>query len=118
MCRPNQYNKICWELDLISGFFADSVFFAGFLDCLSGWNPPCRRLRILTQGLAPDPKCKLNISSFISIAHLLDCLLCARNFMSIVLLLQMTGDGISWEWLIYLRMWVGGFLTFTVTLFR
>ena len=31
--RPRQYDTICWELDLISGFF---VFF--LVDCLGGWN--------------------------------------------------------------------------------
>ena len=36
---------------------------------------------------APDPKCKLNISSFLTLSHLLDCLICTRNFVSIVLLL-------------------------------
>ena len=44
---------------------------------------------MLTQGPAPDPKCKLNISSFLTLPHLLDCLICARNSMSIVLLLKM-----------------------------
>ena len=35
---------------------------------------------------APDPKRKLNISSFLTLQHLLDCLICTRNSMSIVLL--------------------------------
>ena len=38
-------------------------------------------------GPAPDPKCKLNISSFLTFPHSLDCLICTRNSMSIVLLL-------------------------------
>ena len=42
---------------------------------------------MLTQGPAPDPKCKLNISSFLTLPHLLDCLICTRNSVSIVLLL-------------------------------
>ena len=29
---------------------------------------------MLTQGPAPDPKCKLNISSFLTLPHLSDCL--------------------------------------------
>ena len=33
---------------------------------------------MLTQGPAPDPKCKLNISSFFTLPHLLDCLICTR----------------------------------------
>ena len=44
---------------------------------------------MLTQGPAPDFKCKLNISSFLTISHLLDHLICTRKSMSIVLLLQM-----------------------------
>ena len=43
---------------------------------------------MLTQGPALDPKCKLIISSFLTLPHLLDCLICTRNVMSIVLLLQ------------------------------
>ena len=42
---------------------------------------------MLTQGPAPDPKCKLNISSFLTLTHLLDCLICTRYSVSIVLLL-------------------------------
>ena len=49
----------------------------------------CRRQGVLTQGPSPDPKCKLNISSFLTLPHLLDCLICTRNFVSIVLLLWM-----------------------------
>ena len=48
---------------------------------------------MLTQGLVPDPKCKLNISTFLTLPHLSDCLICTRNYMSIVLLLQMMGVG-------------------------
>ena len=46
---------------------------------------------MLTQGPAPDLKCKLNISSFLTLPHLLDCLICTRNSVSIVLLLGMMG---------------------------
>ena len=42
---------------------------------------------MLTQGLTPDPKCKLNISSFLTLPHLLDSLICTRNSMSIVVFL-------------------------------
>ena len=44
---------------------------------------------MLTEGPAPDPKCKLNISSFLRLPHLSYCLICTSNSMSIVLLLQM-----------------------------
>ena len=46
---------------------------------------------MLTQAPAPDPKCKLIISSFLTIPHFLDCFICTRNTMSIVLTLQMMG---------------------------
>ena len=46
---------------------------------------------MVTQGPAPDPKCKLNILPFLRLPHLLDCLICTRTSISIVLLLQMVG---------------------------
>ena len=49
---------------------------------------------MLIQGPAPDPKCKLIMSSFLTLPHLLDCLICTRNVMSVVLLLQMMG---AWD---------------------
>ena len=52
---------------------------------------------MLTQGpAAPDPKCKLNISSFLTLPHLSDCLICSRNSVSIVLLLQMMEGWDRW----------------------
>ena len=64
------------------------------------WQVSCRRQGMLTQGSTLDPKCKLIISSFPTFPHLLDCLICTRNGMSIVLLLQMIG---RWN-----RWWGGG----------
>lgn len=67
---------------------------------------------MLTQGSTLDPKCKLIISSFPTFPHLLDCLICTRNGMSIVLLLQMIGEWDRWEeggrgrWFINIRVWV------------
>ena len=62
---------------------------------------------MLTQGHAPDPKCKLNISSFLTLPHVLDCLICSRNSVSIVLLLSMMWDGIGGGgWLIHIRVWM------------
>ena len=41
----------------------------------------------------PDTKCKLFITSpFLTLPYLLDCLICTRNAMPIVLLLQLMGD--------------------------
>ena len=72
------------------------------------WLVSCRRQGMLTQGPAPDPKCKLIISSFLTLPHLLDCLNFTRNAMSIVLSLQILGGWNRWGWLIYIRVWVGG----------
>ena len=55
------------------------------------WLVSCRRQGMLTQGPGPDPKCKLIISSFLTLPHLLDCLICTRNAVSTVLLFQMMG---------------------------
>ena len=44
---------------------------------------------MLIQGLSPDPKCKLNISSLPTLPHLLDYLIYTRNSVFIVLLLGM-----------------------------
>ena len=44
---------------------------------------------------ATDLKGKLIISLFLMVPYLLDCLICARNTMYIVLLLQMMGDGMG-----------------------
>ena len=46
-----------------------------------------------SQKLAPDPKCKLNISSFLTLPHPLDSFLCTKDIIIIVLLRQIMGDG-------------------------
>ena len=46
---------------------------------------------MLTEEPAPDPKCKLNISSILTLPNPL-CLICAKDIMIIVLLLQMMED--------------------------
>ena len=63
---------------------------------------------MLTQGPAADPKCNLINASFLTLPHLLDCLIYIRNAMSIVLLLQMMGGLDRWGWLIYIMVWVRG----------
>ena len=83
--RPRQFDMICWELDLISGFFAFSwliIWVDKFGWCLAGGRDVDSR--ICTRSL-----CKLVISWFFTVPHLIDCLICTRNPMSIVLLLQM-----------------------------
>ena len=54
----------------------------------------CRRQEIVSQGSALDLKCKFNkcnMSSFLALSHSLDCFICAKDIMIIVLLLQMMG---------------------------
>ena len=53
------------------------------------WLVSSRRQGMLIQGLSPDPKCKLNISSLPTLPHLLDYLIYTRNSVFIVLLLGM-----------------------------
>ena len=71
------------------------------------WLVSCRMQGMLTQGLTPDPKCKLNISSFLTLPHLSHCLICTRNSMLIVLLLQMVGRWDRWG-VVDLEQGVGG----------
>ena len=65
---------------------------------------------MLTQGPAPDPKCKLNIPSFLTLPHPLYHLICTKDIMVFVLLLQMMGGWEGWGggWFIYVRVWVKG----------
>ena len=59
----------------------------------------------------PDTKCKFITSPFLTLPYLLDCLICTRNAMPIVLLLKLmehspgAGGGGG---LIFIRVWVGG----------
>ena len=100
------------------------------------WLLSCSRQGMLTEGPAPNCKCKLIILPFITFLHLLDCLICTRNAMSTVLLLKLIGDGLGGGWLLYIRVrvWEQGLvssysffvfsvfafcsLTFSVLLFR
>ena len=69
---------------------------------------PCRRQGTLTQGPAQGPKCKLNISSFLTLPHWLDCPICTRNTVSILFLFyKWWGDGTGSGWLIHMTVWVG-----------
>ena len=72
------------------------------------WLVSYRMQGMLIQRPAPDPKCRLNISSFLTLLYLLDSLICTRNSVSIVLLLGMMGDGVGGAWLIHIRVWMSG----------
>ena len=60
---------------------------------------------MLIEGPAPDPKCNLNISSFLTLPYPLDCLIRAKDIMIIVLVLvHMIGEWEGWGWFIYVRL--------------
>ena len=61
-----------------------------------GWLVSCRRQEMLTQGSAEDPKCKLNISSFLTLPCPLEWVTYAKDIMIIVLLLHMMGEWEGW----------------------
>ena len=50
-----------------------------------------------TPGPILHPKCKLNISSYFTLPHLLDWLICTRNAMPIGLVLEMMCGWDRWE---------------------
>ena len=52
---------------------------------------------MLSKGLAPDPKCELNITSFLTLPHPLHCLICVKDIMVIVLLLQVMAGWEVWR---------------------
>ena len=70
VARTRQYNAICWKFDLFPGFYVFSWLISGV-----AW----RRWEMLSQRLAADPRYKLNISSFLTLPHPLDCLIFAKD---------------------------------------
>ena len=51
------------------------------------WPGVLQEAGMLTKGSTPDPKCELIMSTFLTLPHILVCLICTRDSMSIVLLL-------------------------------
>ena len=51
---------------------------------------------MLTQRPTPDPKCKLNISLFLTLSDLSNCLIFTSNSMSIILFLQVMEGWDRW----------------------
>ena len=51
---------------------------------------------MLTEGPAPDPKCELNITSFLTLPHPLYCPICAKDIVITILLLQLVGGREGW----------------------
>ena len=107
--RPRQYKTICLEF----GIFFFRIFCLFLVDCWGGWSQwmwlvSCRRPGMLIQRPTRDPKCKLNISSFLALLHPLDYFICAKEITIIVLLLQMMGRWKGFGWFLHVRVWVGG----------
>ena len=63
---------------------------------------------MLTEGPVPNPKRKSIISSFLTLPHLLGRLICTRNNMFIVLLLQKVGGWDRWGVVDLYTSWVEG----------
>ena len=62
---------------------------------------------MLTQGPASNSNCELNIT-LLTLPHPLHCLICVKDIMVTVLLLQVMEGCEGWGWFIYVRVWVGG----------
>ena len=63
---------------------------------------------MLTYKPTPDLKWKLNLSSFITLPHLLDCLNFYQEFCVHCIPTMMMPGWDRWGWLIYRSLWVGG----------
>ena len=63
---------------------------------------------MLTQEPAPDPKCKLNISSFVTLSHLLTASFLLQILRPLYCYYKWWGCGIGRGWLIYNRVLEGG----------
>ena len=51
---------------------------------------------MLTQVPAPDPKCELNITSFLTLLYPLHCPICLKDIMVTVFLLEVMGGWEDW----------------------
>ena len=101
LSRLRQFYTICWEFDFF--FFMISCFF--LIDDLVRWNQwmwlvSCSRQGMLIQGLTPYLKCKLNISSIVTLLDLLEW----WSSLCCLLLLPTMGRWEGWGWLIYVRV--------------
>ena len=88
-------------------FVGSLIFFQDFLFvlvCLFGQMESMDVTSVLQEA---DAKCELNITSILTLSHPLHCLICSKDIMIIVLLLQVLGDGKVDGWFIYVRVSVG-----------
>ena len=83
------------------------------------WLVSCRRQGILAQPSTPDPKCKLDISSLLTLPHLLDlshlyqecyehCIFIMNDGVGVCVCVWGGGGGGGGGWLIHIRVWMGG----------
>ena len=72
------------------------------------WLVFCRRQGMLMKGPAPNPKCKLNISSFITLPHLWDCFILPGILYWLYCYYKWWRDAIGGWWLINNRVFWGG----------
>ena len=63
---------------------------------------------MLTQEPAPDPKCKLNVSSFLTLSHLLTASFLLQILCPLYCYYKWWRYGIGRGWLIYKRVLEGG----------
>ena len=108
LCR--QAKAIQYDLLGVLSFFQIFCFFLD--DCLDRqsqwmWLMSWRWHGVLTQGHAPDLKCELNITSFLTLPHPLDCPICAKDIMVTVLLLPVIGGWEGWG-MVHLSQGLGG----------
>ena len=108
VCRPRQYDTICWKLNLISGFFVFSGYLIGRMESINVAG-------VLQE--AGDADSRARTRSQLSVEYFI--FHCTFTFIRLSHLYQefcvhcivIVNDGwMGWVggWLIYIRVWVGG----------
>ena len=101
VCRPWQYDKIFWELNIISGFFAffRLIVWADGINKCAWYLPGGRGCWLKGPHQMPSVSWMFHHSLHFHIY----CVISIKNFVSIVLLLWMIGEWNRWWW-----WWWGG----------
>ena len=108
VCRPRQFDTICWELNLISGFFAFFwliVWVNGINKChwcLAG----CTWFWLKGLHQIPSASWIIHQSLHFHIYHIVSFV--PGIMCPLYCYYEWCGDGIGWWWLIHVRVWVGG----------
>ena len=90
--RSRQYDLICWEFDLFSRFLFLLGWLFGRMESMDVAGV-LQEARDADWRDATDPKCKLNISSFLTLPHSSDCLICSKKVMIMCCYCKWWGDG-------------------------